>query len=96
MQIPLSASQVFRRVVASDRQAARVVGFFPLQYINMSSAKSTDLMMVFVAERTSGTFLVYSKNRSGPSTLPWGPPRLHEVGAVTVFPHRTCCCLSVK
>ena len=64
MQRPLSVSQVPRRVAASDRQAARVVGVFPLQYINMSSAKSTDLM-VFVAERTSGTFLVYSKNRSG-------------------------------
>ena len=95
MQRPLSASQVPRRVAASDRQAARVVGVFPLQYINMSSAKSTDLM-VFVAERTSGAFLVYSKNRSGPRTLPCGTPRLHEVGALTVFPHRTCCCLSVK
>ena len=78
MQRPLSAGQVPRRVAASDRQAARVVGVFPLQYINMSSAKSTDLM-VFVAERTSGTFLVYSKNRSGPkdtavrnSTTAWG------------------------
>ena len=78
MQRPLSASQVLRRVAASDRQAARVVGVFPLQYINMSSAKSTDLM-VFVAERTSGTFLVYSINRSGPRTLPCGTPRLHEV-----------------
>ena len=93
MQRPLSASQVPRRAAASDRQAARVVVVFPLQYINMSSAKSTDLM-VFVAERTSGTFLVYSKNRSSPRTLPCGTPRLHEVGALTVFPHRTCCCLS--
>ena len=67
MQRPLSASQVLRRVAASDRQAARVVGGFPLQSINMSSAKNTDLM-VFVAERTSGTFHVYSKNKSGPRT----------------------------
>ena len=40
MQRPFSTSQVPRRVAASDRQSARVVDVFPLQYYRKRGSAS--------------------------------------------------------
>ena len=89
--MPQISAQDEAAVTSRDRPTVVVVMFFPVVYAVVSSANMEQLFVI-----DFGKSLMKIKNRTGPSTVPWGMPDIKHCVFELLPLTRTHCCLFVR